>query len=251
MYCGLNSKPTKEHIWPSTLIKKNEMTHTYNPRDNSFFRGDPVIKDVCTTCNNIQLSQLDSYLSSLFNLYFKKILKPGESVTVSYSYDLLLRSLLKISYNASRASGNEKNTMAHTKFSQYILNGGYCPQIMLRLQIVTASRRVNLESNDESEFTPKLLRCGQITYDGSMAHRFLIKLIAINCYWFYLIIPFKIEKEHKWRELLEGFSNWRIQSGVLVDPKSSILNIPVEKTTYFHPDLLGTLKYANFASPLR
>jgi hypothetical protein len=223
------------------------MTHTYNQRNNSFFAGDPVIKDVCANCNNIKLSQLDSYLSSLFDLHFKEILKPGEPATISYSYDLLLRSLLKISYNASRAFGNEKNTKTHAKFSKFILDGGYFSQIMLRLQIVTASKRVNLESGNESEFSPKQLRCAQIAYDGPLAHRFLIKLVAINCYWFYLIIPFKTEREHKWREMLDGFSRWRIQPGVLVDPKLSTLHIPVEKTTYFHPHLLGALGNANLA----
>jgi hypothetical protein len=246
-YCGVECQPTREHIWPKTLIEKNEMTHVYSQKTNKIFLGEPVIKDVCSTCNNAKLSKLDSYLSSLFDDHLKFIINPGDSASLNYSYDLLLRSLLKISFNASRAANSDKNTKAHTKFIQYILNGGYFSKVMIRLQIVTSSRKINVESGDESNFHPRLLRCGLISYDGPLAHRFLIKLIAINSYWFYLIIPFKAEPEHKWLEMLNGFSTWRIQPGLVVDPKLSTLHIPVNRTTYFVPDLLGSLLHAELA----
>lgn len=213
VYCGIESQPTKEHIWPKTLINKNEMSHGYSQKTNKIFPGEPVIKDVCATCNNIKLSKLDSYLSSLFDNYFKDVLKPGDSAKLAYSYDLLVRALLKISFNASRAAKNERNTKTHARFAKFILEGGYSQKLMLRLQIVTASKSINLDTAEEGEFSPKQLRCGYISYDGPLAHRFLIKLVAINSYWFYIIIPHKTEPAHKWREMLDGFSNWRIHPG--------------------------------------
>jgi hypothetical protein len=246
-YCGTESQPTKEHIWPRNLIEKNEMTHAYNQKTNRLFSGEPVIKDVCAICNNVNLSNLDNYLSSLFENNLRHIVKAGTDASLDYSYDLLLRSLLKISYNASRAASSDKNTKAHFKFAKYILNGGYAPQVMLRLQIVTSSKKVDLDNGDQSDFLPQLLRCGYIPYDGVLHHRFLIKLVAINSYWFYLIIPFKSEPKHKWREMLEGFSHWRIQPGVVIDPTLNTLHIPVDKTTYFDPRLLGSLLHAEFA----
>lgn len=72
-YCGKSEKLTKEHIWPNTLIKKYEDLLTYNKNQNKFYKGDAVIKDVCSECNNIHLSKLDSYLSGLFDAYLKII----------------------------------------------------------------------------------------------------------------------------------------------------------------------------------
>lgn len=246
-YCGVACQPTREHIWPKTLIEKNEMTHAYSQKTNKIFLGEPVIKDVCSTCNNVKLSKLDSYLSLLFDVHLNTVIKPGECVNFSYSYDFLLRALLKVSFNASRAAGVDENTKIHNKFIKYILDDGYSSRIMLRLQIVTSSHKINIDSDERSDFIPRLFRCGCVSYDGPLAHRFLIKLIAINSYWFYLIIPFKSEPEHKWREMLNGFSTWRIQPGLVVDPKLSTLHIPVNKTTYFVPDLLGALLHAELA----
>lgn len=223
------------------------MTYAYSKKTNKLFPGEPVIKDVCATCNNVSLSQLDGYLSSLYEEYLQNIVKAGSSVTLRYTYDLLLRSLLKISYNSSRAAGSEKHTKAHAKFAKYILNGGYAPQVMLRLQIVTSSIKVHVETGEAGDLIPQILRCALIPYDGALNHRFLIKLVAINSYWFYLLIPFKTEPAHKWREMLDGFSRWRIQPGLVVEPGLSVVKIPVNKTTYFDPRLLGSLLNAEFA----
>lgn len=217
------------------------MTHAYNSKINNFFTGEPVIKDVCAICNNVKLSRLDNYLSSLFEEHLQQVVKAGCDATLRYSYDLLLRALLKISYNSSRAASDDKKTKAHAKFSKYILDGGFAPQVMLRLQIVTSSKKINLNSGEQSDFIPQLFRCAYIPYDGVLHHRFLIKLVAINSYWFYIIIPFKNEPKHKWREMLDGFLNWKIQPGVVVDPALNELHVPVNKTTYFDPRLLGSL----------
>ena len=222
------------------------MNYAYSQMSNRLFPGEPVIKDVCAICNNEHLSKLDNYLSSLFNEQLQYVIEAGEDVTFRYSYDLLLRVLLKISYNASRVANNDKNTKTHKKFARYILNAGYSPQIMLRLQIVTSSKKIDLNSGEQSDFVPQLFRCGYIPYDGVLHHRFLIKLVAINSYWFYLIIPFKSEPAHKWREMLEGFANWRIPSGIFIEPTQHSLYVPVNKTTYFVPQLLGSMLNAEF-----
>ncbi len=69
-YCNGNGLLTKEHIWPRSLITKYEGLKTYNPRNNTFYNGEPVIKDVCATCNNVHLSKLDYYLSELYENIF-------------------------------------------------------------------------------------------------------------------------------------------------------------------------------------
>ncbi len=240
-YCGSPSQPTKEHIWPKNLISKNEMTQTYNPKKNKFFPSEPVVKDVCVTCNNERLSIVDGYLSDLYENNFKEIIKAGSSATLNYNYDPLLRSLLKISYNSARAFGNKKNIKALEQYSKYILNGGYAPRVMLRLQIVTSSTSINLDTGETGNFSPEIFRSATIPYEKELSHRFLIRLVAINSYWFYIIIPFRSEPPHKWREMLSGFSNWRLQPGIIVEPGKNYMHIPANKTTYFDPRLLGPL----------
>lgn len=245
-YCGEDRVLTKEHVWPSSLIRKyTDGLKVYNTRKNNFYIGDPVIKDVCEKCNNITLSKLDSYLSSLYDQYFFKILSPGDSVEIEYDYDLLLRALLKISYNSSRAGKEDKVIKAHRKFVSFILDGRYRASIILRLQVVTSSRVLIPERNVDDILEPAELRCSYIAYNGALSHRFIVRLIAMNSYWFYIIMSYRPEAENKWRDFMAGFCSWRIQPGVLVKPNSNRLEVPVNKTTYMHSDLLGALLYAN------
>jgi hypothetical protein len=61
-----------------------------------------TIRDVCAKCNNGVLAQLDAYGKKLAVRYFKEVVK-DVTVRFEYDYDSLLRWLLKIQYNASRA----------------------------------------------------------------------------------------------------------------------------------------------------
>lgn len=246
-YCGHDEPLTKEHIWPRSLIEKYEILKAYNPKNNKFHDGEPTIKDVCANCNNGNLSKIDTYLSSLYDKYFFNIIKPGENATFEYDYNQLLRALLKISYNSARASNEEKSKKLHSLFKKYILEGTYCPPIMMRLQIVTASKSINMGDGSQSDFIPQFLRCGTLAYNGPLSHRFLVRLLAINSYWFYIIIPYKVEASHKWNEFLEGLYNWKTPLGLKLELNKTTLNIPVNKTTYMHSQLLGSLLNADLS----
>lgn len=240
-YCGKIAPLTREHIWPNCLIEKYESLLTYSKRESKFYKGDPTIKDICGHCNNVVLSKLDAYLSSLYDKHFERIWLPGEQATISYDYELLLRSVLKISYNSARADASEKVVKVHKGFINFILHGGYCPPIELRLQIVTASRAINMNEGTEDILKPSHLRCAEIPYDGPLAHRFLVRMVAINCYWFFLVLPRRVEPPHKWRELAEGLTRWRMNLGDKLTPIASPITIPVNRSTYLHPALLGNL----------
>lgn len=244
-YCTSIEKLTKEHIWPKSLIERNPDFLTYNKATNSFYKGEAVIKDVCAKCNNGALSKLDEYLAGLYDSHLESIVVAGDGVGLDYDYNMLLRVLLKISFNSARSSGSDKLVKAHQKFINYILKGTHRGDVMLRLQIVTASTECSLDGESLRTVKPEVLRCADIGYDGVLANRFMIRLIAINSFWFYLIVPYKKEKPHKLKEFIEGFSQWRLQPGVLISPGSSRLNIPVDKTTWFDPRLLGSLLSAN------
>ena len=240
-YCCKSAPLTREHIWPNCLIEKYESLLTYSKREAKFYKGDPTIKDVCGHCNNVLLSKLDSYLSSLYDAHFERILLPGEPATIAYDYQLLLRALLKISYNSARADAPERVVKAHKSFINFILHGGYCSPIQLRLQVVTASRAINVSEGTEKPLEPKHLRCAEIPYDGPLSHRFVVRMVAINSYWFFLVFPHKAEPPHKWKDFVEGLTNWRMNVGIKLAPTISPISIPVNKTTYLHPALLGNL----------
>jgi hypothetical protein len=246
-YCGVVGAMTKEHIWAASLIRKSNDLLMYNKDAHKFYKGEAVIKDVCAKCNNLVLGALDEYLSDLFDRAFQRFLSPGERAVLEYDYDLLLRVLLKISYNAARSVGNDKAIKYHKKFVRYIVEGTHRGSVMLRLQVVTSSRMVDLEGNDHGALNPEVFRCGEVPYNGALSDRFMVRMVAINCFWFFIVFPYKSESPHKWKKFLKGFSEWDgMPPGVLVSSSEKILVVPPEKTTYFHPVLLEGLNGADY-----
>src|SRR5690606_23872076 len=158
----------------------------------------------------------------------------------NYDYAKLVRALFKISYNSSRAWADPKVVAVHKRLSKFILDGGYIAKHMVRLQIVTAAKKLNAEDGALLGYLePRFMRCGLVPYEGKYSKRFLVRLVAINSYWFYLALPYKEEKNHIWEAFVDGFSEWITPTGVEVSPQHTTIHIPVHKTTYLHPDLLG------------
>jgi len=241
-YCQETGSLTKEHIWPSSIIKKyEENLASYNKRIDKFVYSDPVIKDVCANCNNVLLSKLDAYLSNIYDEHLYQRLNAGESTKISFDYNMLLRSLLKISFNSSRAMGSEGTKNIHNKFAKYILHGGYKTGVQLRLLVVTSSKVIAHGKLLDDTFPVSQLRCADIPYDGILSHRFIIRLIAINSFWFYLVISKKSEKTHIWNKFIIGFKTWKIQPGIRLKESMKSLDIPVNQTTYMTPELMDSL----------
>lgn len=241
-YCPNTGSLTKEHIWPNSIIKKyDHKLKSYNKRIDRLIQSDPVIKDVCPTCNNIHLSKVDAYLSQLYDQYLFQCLDPGESTSILFDYEMLLRSMLKISFNSSRANASSEIIKAHEKHSNFILNGGYVSGVQLRLLVVTSAKIMADGNLMDKKFPVTQLRCADIPYDGPLSHRFIVRLIAINSFWFYLVLSKKQETKDKWKKFNNGFSSWRIQPGLYIAPSKSRLDIPVNQTTYMSKELMGTL----------
>lgn len=240
-YCAADRPATKAHIWPRALIEKFEQLYTFNPRTKKSFMGDAVVKDVCASCNNDLLSPVDTYLGKLFDASLAKVLAPGETADLEYEYEWLSRALLKISYNSARATKDLRIQSTHKQFSRFILRGGHSPRFALRLQIVTSARTIDTYTGDEDVLNPVQLRCATLTYDGPLAHRFLVRLVGVNSYWFILVLSHRPEPPHKRKEVLEGIGRWRTPTGVPLTPSSRQVHIPVQLTTFMHPQLLGNL----------
>lgn len=244
-YCGCSESLSREHIFPGSIIKRVGATLlTINDKSDTAFKSDLVVKDVCETCNNGILSDLDRKFCALFDEYMRSAIQPGQGAELEYEYHALLRFLLKVTYNSARASSDGvKATSTLKKFVPYILgNIGAAPDVMLRLQIVTSAKKFNTVTQEvEGLIEANLLRSCKISYDGPQKSNFIIRLVAFNSFWFYLILPTKKVNRSKKKALVAGFKDLGVQPGVPILPNQTLLEIPVGKTTYLHPDLLSGL----------
>lgn len=241
-FCNNQDKLTKEHIWPKSIIDKFQYDlDTYNPNIDRLIRAEPVIKDVCAECNNVKLSLLDSYISRMYDGYLYKQLNPGDYAYLKYDYEKLLRALLKISYNSSRAYSKTDSAEQLKRLAGFMLDGGYHFGVKLRLLIVTSAHIKVGNEIHKNAFPVTELRCGELPYDGDLHKRFIIRLVAINSFWFYIILSKKRETKDKWKRVEQGFKTWGMQPGIEIKSGTSEIQIPKEQTTYMCQELVGTL----------
>ena len=85
-----------------------------------------TIKDVCLDCNNGALTSLDAYACQLYDRYFQKFVRAGQSTAFDYHYDLLVRWLLKVSYNSARVH-KSPDLDALARCTDYILHSAPRP----------------------------------------------------------------------------------------------------------------------------
>ena len=120
------------------------------------------------------------------------------------------------------------------------------PDIMLRLQIFTSAKKINAHTHEyEGMFEANMLRSAKIMYEGPQSENFLVRLVAFNSFWFYLVIPTCNVSRLKKERFLEGFKNWHMPPGRLLLSTDRRLIIPVEKTTYITPAVLESMLRAS------
>ena len=104
-YCGGQGPLTKEHIIPRFLYRQfPQQKLGYNARADKFMKWEAQVRDVCAACNNGPLSQLDLYAQQFFSsINCERTYTSRERIEIEYNYEQLVRWLLKVSYNSSRA----------------------------------------------------------------------------------------------------------------------------------------------------
>lgn len=245
-FCGAQKNLSREHIFPNGVIRKfDDGMLSLNDKSDKVFKSDLVVKDVCESCNSGVLSEIDSRFITLFEDNMLQPLQPGDNVDFEFNYNDLLRELLKISFNSARASSDGfKAVAALRKYVPYILGKiDDASDVMLRLQIVTSSKRLNTETNQiEGMMKAELLRSCKVDYNGLSHSNFMIRLLAFNSFWFYLIIPLKPVSIAKKNAFIDGFMNSYHLTGVPIDKSMTSVSIPKEKTTYMHPSLIEGMR---------
>jgi hypothetical protein len=125
-YCKKEASLTREHIIPAYLYdyqkKLDNKVIGWNEVVGKMVGGESKVKDVCAPCNNGALSKLDAYSKKFMTengLLVENYIK--NNLRLRYDYDLLLRWLLKVSFNSSRTDGAHQYLFE--KYIPYILTG--------------------------------------------------------------------------------------------------------------------------------
>jgi hypothetical protein len=120
------------------------------------------IGDVCSTCNNEVLSELDQYFCGLYDSCIAgHTFEAGEKIDFDYDYNYLLRWLLKMLYNNARArTAEEEHVKRLRQYAEFVIEGESTPSNVLLLVRVT----VPYEEN-EGKITPSHMACGLIDLD--------------------------------------------------------------------------------------
>jgi len=96
----------------------------------------PVVRDVCSKCNNGPLSALDSYGNKLADRYFDKLLDLSVDVRFECDTECLLRWLLKLLFNDARASSGA-SAEVYKGLRPFILGETRNPTLVLNLLVGT------------------------------------------------------------------------------------------------------------------
>lgn len=231
-YCDNQGSMTREHIWPKCIIKRMpDLTARYAGSQKKYIGGELVIADVCAVCNNFKLSALDAHLCLLFDRYFHHFHESANDFEFEYDYDMLMRCLLKITYNSSRTVMKENNPFA--KYRKTILDGGIKREdIVIKLDIILPSVEQGIQLN------PHSARCAAIDMGRELQH-FIVRCVALNSFYFYIVLSKNEDLPTSAREELAFVIN--NLPGVIVHPyRSKIVvdEISGKNTRDMHEDFI-------------
>jgi hypothetical protein len=236
VYCGENNKLSREHIFPRWVLKRQPNSEARFARhENRVSERVPTIRDVCASCNNGALSELDNYVLKLYNTYFERIVPTNGQVLFEYDYDLLARWLLKVMYNSARKNNTRPDELE--PFTDYILgksdrlaNFRVFSLLIIPHKLSSAELK-NLAKEHEgiTEITPRNISVtqfgGQIAEDNMLV---LGRAVLINSYCFVVtILPFgmpRISRRRVMQDITDNFKQ-RYKGIQIIDPRFSRIKL--------------------------
>ena len=222
-YCGSAGPFTDDHVWPSCFLDRfgRHAAH-FSVRGQQVHGADYVVKDVCKTCNSERLSPLDAYFCRLYDEYFRFLHDFGSEVTFRYDFNLLARSLLKISYNTARQGvSNPKPLMA---LRGYITGSDPCPtQLAIFVELVSPTMAPQSDGSI-CKVMPNMYRSGLGMYAGPGGDRILLRMVAINSYFFHLLVPLEKLLQLDFDEMTDQFCQ-RLKGSVRLHPDTNEVTV--------------------------
>ncbi len=225
-FCGQVKQLTKEHVWPSCFMDRvgRNAAH-YSPKSGKVHGSDYVVRDVCSECNNVHLSEIDNYFCGLYDRHLSVPLGVDEEVDLNYDYNLLCRVLLKIAYNTARSAGSK--SAPFRRLLPYILHDGRCPPGVALIGEIVSPSFIKDQSGPMSvvkEVRPTMYRSalGQLqTPHGSAV---LVRIVAVNSFFFHLLLAKEPEELHSFELAGNEFLS-RIRGSVSLDPNSGVVHL--------------------------
>lgn len=195
-YCRESGPMTREHIVPDFLYQQYpDQKFGLHPRAKRFKAYENKIRDVCQSCNSGPLSKLDQYGKSFTTENRCDVTYDERKyVTLIYDFDLLVRWLLKISYNAMRAYPHD--TSAIESWIPFILKGENAPwavrlwvEIVLNAPISPSDRQyLHPEMPNSKSLSALSFGGGPLPLDDLLVgSNDLGRFIKINAYYFFLL----------------------------------------------------------------
>lgn len=190
-YCGRGRKLTKEHVWPDCFLKRRkDISAHFSVKNMKVHGADYVVRDVCEECNNIILSELDSYFCRLYDRFFNKVVGPADEVIFEYDFNRLSRVLLKIAYNSSRIGITDPTVLAST--APFIIGKDPVPDgLMVLLEIVSPTTIFSIKDKEIicKEIPPLAYRSALTKLMTPHGNKVLSRLVGVNSYYFHLFVP--------------------------------------------------------------
>ena len=198
-YCGSQGKLTREHVIPSWYYDglKPKSGIGFSERSiGNLLESEIKIKDVCGKCNNGALSKLDSYGKDLYERYMIQPISDRSSSDFTFDYNLLVRWLLKLSYNSARMTGNDVDILS--EYKEVILGTAPIPNnLRVTLKCVSATTPNAIApsstgtdtSGVEFPLEPNWFRIGAFRIPGFDTAHWALRQVSINSYFFQIFAP--------------------------------------------------------------
>ncbi len=237
-YCKRDRKLTREHIWPASIVKHVNDRFRYNEKVKKLFWADLVIKDVCESCNSVELSNLDSYGAKMYDRYLANYFDSDEDMKFEYNFQILAKWLPKLSFNAARAANSLDKDYLST-YANEIIN----PRLLLRDNFsiaVDLVRPIQLEGQSTKIF-PSSNRICRVQSSDASSNGLLVRLVAVNSYYFWILFQTAKDSEIDKKKAVKFIEKI---PGTRLDPASKVAYIRSSGV-----DLIGV--HADWANKLR
>jgi len=215
-YCGSTEPFTADHVWPSCFLYRfgRHAAH-FSVRGKQVHGGDYIVKDVCQTCNSERLSPLDSYFCRLYDEYFSHLHDFDSTVTLHYDFSLLARTLLKIAYNTARQGVSDAGPLGAIR--GFVLGRESSPGKLAIFAELVSPTMVPQPDGSICKVMPNMYRSALGRYLGPGGDRIFLRVVAVNSYYFHLIVPLKVLPQVEFDEVVNQF-NERLKGAVRLSP---------------------------------
>ncbi|WP_448724575.1 hypothetical protein [Pseudomonas farris] len=244
-YCGpTENKITREHIIPKFIYEYQSEHHKisgWNEVAKKTISGEIKVKDVCDNCNNNILGKLDYYAKQFLSQHgVLTDIFLSEEMELKYDYDLLLRWLLKLSFNAARQDGTQAPLFVDSVpymlglRAEEPLNIDVVVQVLKPVQHsageIEMLNGLGVPVSDCGKTNPFIARIGKALISGSNGG-FIIRTVIMGALIFYIFIYEAGLGAVSREQLLRTFMQ-NLKSGTILKKNSSSIHLAAGKMNW-------------------